>query len=76
MAPSEFCHLPPPGFQAIALNGKPIGGAMRDPVPVPPVGAVTIASDANNRGRWLEFSQANLTEAELAQGQAIANDFA
>jgi hypothetical protein len=57
-------------------HGSSDRGAMCDTVPMPPVGAVTITSDENNRGRWLEFSQADLIEAELAQGQAIADTFA
>ena len=59
---NEFFHLPPPA--PLRRDYRPLGGraerqadrgAMRDTVPVPPVGAVTITSDDNNRGRWLEF---------------------
>src|SRR4029077_17118128 len=83
MAPNEFFHLPPLaplwraiGLQAVALKGKPSGAPCATRCLVPPVGAVTITSDDNNRGRWLEFSQADLIEAELAQGQAVADTFA
>jgi FtsP/CotA-like multicopper oxidase with cupredoxin domain len=47
-------HLHGHHFQVIALNGKPVNGAVRDTVLVPPhMGSVTIAFDADNPGRWL-----------------------
>jgi len=47
-------HLHGHHFQVIALNGKPVNGAVRDTVLVPPhMGSVTIAVDADNPGRWL-----------------------
>lgn len=47
-------HLHGHHFQVVALNGKPVNGAMRDTVLVPPrMGTVTIAFDADNPGRWL-----------------------
>jgi len=46
-------HLHGHAFQVVALNGKPIAGAMRDTVLVPALGSVTIAFDAGNVGRWL-----------------------
>ncbi len=45
-------HLHGHLFQVTALLGKPIEGAMRDTVIVPPKGNVTIAFDADNPGRW------------------------
>ena len=45
-------HLHGHIFQVVALNGKPLAGAMRDTVIVPPKGRVTIAFDADNPGRW------------------------
>jgi FtsP/CotA-like multicopper oxidase with cupredoxin domain len=46
-------HLHGHYFQVVALNGKPLSGAMRDTVLVPALGSVTIAFDADNVGRWL-----------------------
>ncbi|MDR3505078.1 MAG: multicopper oxidase family protein [Acidocella sp.] len=46
-------HLHGHHFQVVALNGTPMAGAMRDTVLVPPRGAVRIAFDAGNPGRWL-----------------------
>ncbi len=46
-------HLHGHHFQVLALNGKPIRGAMRDTVLVPVNGTVHIAFDADNPGRWL-----------------------
>jgi FtsP/CotA-like multicopper oxidase with cupredoxin domain len=45
-------HLHGHTFQVIALNGRPIAGARRDTVLVPPMGSVRIAFDADNPGRW------------------------
>src|SRR4030081_3891394 len=45
-------HLHGHAFQAVAINGTPLPGAMRDAVLVPPMGSVTIAFDADNPGRW------------------------
>src|SRR5207248_3056174 len=45
-------HLHGHAFQVVALNGAPLGGAVRDTVLVPPMGSVTIAFDADNPGRW------------------------
>ena len=40
-------------FQAVAVNGSRIAGAMRDIVLVPAkMGTVTIAFDADNPGAW------------------------
>jgi FtsP/CotA-like multicopper oxidase with cupredoxin domain len=46
-------HLHGHTFQVIALNGRPIEGARRDTVLVPPMGSVRIAFDADNPGRWV-----------------------
>ncbi|WP_264797718.1 multicopper oxidase domain-containing protein, partial [Acidocella aminolytica] len=46
-------HLHGHAFQVIAVNGRPIQGAMRDTVLVTPMmGSVRIAFEANNPGRW------------------------
>lgn len=46
-------HLHGHAFQVIAVNGKPINGAVRDTVLVTPMkGSVRIAFDADNPGRW------------------------
>jgi FtsP/CotA-like multicopper oxidase with cupredoxin domain len=45
-------HLHGHAFQVVALDGKPIQGAVRDTVLVPPMGRVRIAFDADNPGRW------------------------
>lgn len=46
-------HLHGHAFQVIAVNGRPIPGAVRDTVLVTPMmGSVRIAFDADNPGRW------------------------
>jgi FtsP/CotA-like multicopper oxidase with cupredoxin domain len=45
-------HLHGHVFQVIAIDGRPIQGAMRDTVLVMPMGRVRIAFDADNPGRW------------------------
>lgn len=45
-------HLHGHHFQVVGLNGAPLNGAVRDTVLVPVNGAVTIAFDAANPGRW------------------------
>lgn len=46
-------HLHGHHFQVVALQGKPVSGAMRDTVIVPSgMGEVTVAFDADNKGRW------------------------
>jgi len=45
-------HLHGHAFQVIAIDGRPIQGAVRDTVLVMPMGRVRIAFDANNPGRW------------------------
>jgi len=45
-------HLHGHAFQVVAINGTQLAGAVRDTVLVPPMGSVTIASDADNPGRW------------------------
>jgi FtsP/CotA-like multicopper oxidase with cupredoxin domain len=46
-------HLHGHHFQVVALNGAPLSGALRDTVLVPVEGAVTLAFEADNPGRWL-----------------------
>lgn len=45
-------HLHGHTFQVIAIDQRPIRGAVRDTVPVMPMGSVRIAFDADNPGRW------------------------
>jgi FtsP/CotA-like multicopper oxidase with cupredoxin domain len=45
-------HLHGHSFRVVAINGKPIDGAVRDTVLVPPMQSVTIAFDADNPGTW------------------------
>jgi FtsP/CotA-like multicopper oxidase with cupredoxin domain len=45
-------HLHGHVFQVIAIDGRPIQGAVRDTVLVMPMGRVRIAFDADNPGRW------------------------
>jgi FtsP/CotA-like multicopper oxidase with cupredoxin domain len=45
-------HLHGHVFQVIAIDGRPIRGAVRDTVLVPPMGRIRIAFDADNPGRW------------------------
>jgi FtsP/CotA-like multicopper oxidase with cupredoxin domain len=46
-------HLHGHVFQVVAINGRPIQGAIRDTVLVPPMmGSIRIAFDADNPGRW------------------------
>jgi FtsP/CotA-like multicopper oxidase with cupredoxin domain len=45
-------HLHGHAFQVIAIDGRPIPGAVRDTVLVTPMGRVRFAFDADNPGRW------------------------
>jgi FtsP/CotA-like multicopper oxidase with cupredoxin domain len=45
-------HLHGHVFQVIAIDGRPIQGAVRDTVLVMPMGRVRLAFDADNPGRW------------------------
>jgi FtsP/CotA-like multicopper oxidase with cupredoxin domain len=45
-------HLHGHVFQVIAIDGRPIQGAVRDTVLVMPMGRVRIAFDTDNPGRW------------------------
>lgn len=45
-------HLHGHRFQVVGINGKPVQGAVRDTVAVPPMASVTIAFDAANPGVW------------------------
>ncbi len=46
-------HLHGHVFQVVNINGKPVNGAMRDTVYVPPMAQVTIALDAGEAARWM-----------------------
>jgi FtsP/CotA-like multicopper oxidase with cupredoxin domain len=45
-------HLHGHVFQVVAIDGRPLRGAIRDTVLVSPSGRVRIAFDADNPGRW------------------------
>ena len=45
-------HLHGHHFQVIGINGRPVSGAVRDTVHVPPMTLVTIAFDADHPGKW------------------------
>ena len=45
-------HLHGHHFQVVAINGRRLAGAVRDTVLVPAMGAVSIAFDADNPGKW------------------------
>jgi FtsP/CotA-like multicopper oxidase with cupredoxin domain len=45
-------HLHGHAFQVVGINGKTVGGALRDTVLLPPMARVTVAFDADNPGRW------------------------
>ncbi|MSO71177.1 MAG: multicopper oxidase family protein [Alphaproteobacteria bacterium] len=45
-------HLHGHVFQIVAVDGRRIGGALRDTVLIPPATSVTIAFDADNPGDW------------------------
>jgi FtsP/CotA-like multicopper oxidase with cupredoxin domain len=45
-------HLHGHAFQVVALDGRPVTGAVRDTVLVPPLGNVRLVFDADNPGRW------------------------
>ncbi|HQT67967.1 MAG: copper oxidase [Rhodospirillales bacterium 20-60-12] len=50
---SHPMHLHGHHFQVVKWNGQTLAGAMRDTVLVPPMARVTIAFDADHKGRWL-----------------------
>ncbi len=45
-------HLHGHHFQVVGINGRPVAGALRDTVLIPPMAQVTVAFDADNPGRW------------------------
>jgi FtsP/CotA-like multicopper oxidase with cupredoxin domain len=49
---SHPMHLHGHHFQVVDINGRPLSGAMRDTVQVPPMTQVTIAFDADHPGKW------------------------
>jgi len=70
---SHPMHLHGHSFQVIAINDRPLKGALRDTVLVPGKTSVTVAFDANNPGLWfvhchvlwhLEAGMATLVEYE------------
>ena len=66
-------HLHGHHFQVVSLNGRPLAGAMRDTVLVPMHGAVTVAFDADNPGRWL-FHCHNLFHMATGMMTEVAYD--
>lgn len=46
-------HLHGHHFQVVAIDGRPVRGAIRDTAYVMPRGSITVAFDADNPGRWL-----------------------
>ena len=46
-------HLHGHVFQVVNVNGRPIDGAVRDTVYVPPMAMVTVALDAGEAARWM-----------------------
>lgn len=46
-------HLHGHVFQVVNVNGRPLAGAVRDTVYVPPMTTVTIAVDAGEAARWM-----------------------
>ena len=49
---SHPMHLHGHAFQIVAINRLPVSGALRDTVLVPPMTNVTIAFDADHKGKW------------------------
>ncbi len=49
---SHPMHLHGHSFQVIAINDRPLNGALRDTILVTPKTSVTVAFDANNPGLW------------------------
>lgn len=46
-------HLHGHVFQVVGLNGRAVGGALRDTVYVPPMSMVDVALDAGEAARWM-----------------------
>lgn len=46
-------HLHGHVFQVVRLNGRPVSGALRDTVHVPPMSMVDVALDAGEAARWM-----------------------
>ncbi|KGF67803.1 copper oxidase [Hoeflea sp. BAL378] len=46
-------HLHGHSFQVVGLNGRPVSGALRDTVHVPPMSMVDVALDAGEAARWM-----------------------
>jgi FtsP/CotA-like multicopper oxidase with cupredoxin domain len=45
-------HLHGHDFQVVEIDGKPVSGALRDTLLVPPRSAIKVDFDANNPGLW------------------------
>jgi FtsP/CotA-like multicopper oxidase with cupredoxin domain len=48
-------HLHGHHFQVVAINGREVAGALRDTVLIPPMATVSVAFDANNKGKAWAF---------------------
>ncbi|ODT66652.1 MAG: copper oxidase [Pelagibacterium sp. SCN 63-23] len=46
-------HLHGHVFQVVEINGRPVSGARRDTVYVPPMSMITVALDAGEAARWM-----------------------
>lgn len=46
-------HLHGHVFQVVGINGRPVAGALRDTVYVPPMSMVDVALDAGEAARWM-----------------------
>lgn len=46
-------HLHGHHFQVVALNGRPVKGALRDTVHIPPMSTVSVALNAGEAARWM-----------------------
>lgn len=70
-------HLHGHVFQVVSVNGRAIGGALRDTVYLPPMAAVTVALDAGEAARWAlhchhmpHLAAGMMTEFAVAPGSA------
>jgi FtsP/CotA-like multicopper oxidase with cupredoxin domain len=68
-------HLHGHHFQIVALDGVPLGGALRDTILVMPEATVDLIFDADNPGRWL-FHCHNLMHMATGMMTEVAYDSA
>jgi FtsP/CotA-like multicopper oxidase with cupredoxin domain len=68
-------HLHGHHFQIVALDGVPLGGALRDTILVMPEATVDLILDADNPGRWL-FHCHNLMHMATGMMTEVAYDSA